>query len=127
MRQTLHDRLTVLHRWLALVVGVILTATAISGSLLVFEGAIDRALNPGLWRVDPAGRATLPLDTLVARAEAALPKSKVGSIGIAPVSDRAWTLNAGGGTAFVDPYTGVIKGTRTQAQSQATLARRLHV
>src|SRR6185295_19048511 len=48
-------------------------------------------------------------------------------VGMSRVPDRAWTVGAGPMTVFVDPYTGVIKGTRTSAQSQATLARRLHV
>ena len=60
IRQTL----IVTHRWVALAVGIVLVVIATSGAALVFEGAIDRALNPRLWRVAPAG-ALLPIDTLV--------------------------------------------------------------
>ena len=118
--------LIVLHRWTALVVGIVLFVTAASGATLVFEGAIDRGLHPDLWRVQPAA-APLPIDTLVACVAAKFPRSPVSSVSISNVADRAWTMGAGGVTVFVDPYTGSIKGTRTAAESQATLSRRLHV
>src|SRR3954464_9188898 len=122
MRRTL----IVLHRWTALVVGIVLLAIAASGATLVFEGAIDRGLHPELWRVSPVG-ATLPLDTLVARVEARDTSSRVTSVSVSHVPNRAWTMGAGPLTVFVDPYSGAIMGTRTPAQSQRTLARRLHV
>ena len=34
------------HRWVALVVSVFLLCAAASGTAMVFEGAIDRGLNP---------------------------------------------------------------------------------
>jgi len=121
-RQTL----IVIHRWTALAVGIVLLCTALGGASLVFEGAIDRGLHPELWRVDPSG-STLPIDSLVARVEARHPGTKVLSVGVSDVPDRAWTMAAGGLTFFVNPHTGSITGERTPAESQATLARRLHV
>ena len=73
MRKTL----IAIHRWTALVVGIILFCTAASGAALVFEGAIDRGLHPGLWRVDP-GVALLPIDTIIARVTARFPGGDVG-------------------------------------------------
>lgn len=122
----MRSALIVLHRWLALVVGIVLLLIAVSGSALVFEGAIDRALNPRLWRVAPQ-TTTLPLDTLVARAEHAVPSAHVGSIGFSSATDQAWTMNAGATTLFIDPHTGAVTGTRTAAEAQTTFARRLHV
>jgi uncharacterized iron-regulated membrane protein len=122
----LRKTLMVTHRWVALVVGIVLVFTAASGALLVFEGAIDRGLNPRLWRVSPRD-VTLPIDSLVARVEATLSKAKVTSVGPSSAGDQAWTMSAGPLSVFVDPYTGEIKGTRTATESQATLARRLHV
>jgi uncharacterized iron-regulated membrane protein len=122
----MRDLLIVIHRWTALVVGAILFCTAASGAVLVFEGAIDRGLHPSLWRVEPGGK-TLSIDTVVARVESRFAGSHVGAVNLAPAPDRAWTMGAGDVTAFVDPYTGAIKGTRTQMESQSTLARRLHV
>jgi uncharacterized iron-regulated membrane protein len=122
MRQSL----IVVHRWSALAVGIVLFVTAVSGATLTFEGAIDRGLHPELWRV-ASSPATLPIDSLVARVEAKYPSSPVGSVGMSRATDRAWTLGAGALTVFIDPHTGTIKGTRTPAESQATLSRRLHV
>jgi uncharacterized iron-regulated membrane protein len=122
----MRSSLIVIHRWTALVVGAILFLTAASGASLVFEGAIDRGLHPGLWHVEP-GAKTLPIDTVVARVEAKFPGSHVGAVSLSSAPDRAWTMGAGDVTAFVNPYTGTITGTRTAQESQATLARRLHV
>lgn len=122
MRQTL----ILVHRWIAISVSVFLLLTAASGAALIFEGAIDRALNPQLWHVPPSG-SVLPLDSIVARVESKLSANKVSSIGVSHEPDQAWTLNAGPVTAFVNPSSGEITGTRTPAESQVTLARRLHV
>ena len=122
MRKTL----IVIHRWVALTVGVVLLLTAMSGATLVFEGAIDRGLNPQLWHVAPSA-TLLPIDTLVARVEARVPGTAVGSLSMSSEADRAWTVGAGQLTVFVDPHTGNITGTRSPAESQSTLARRLHV
>ena len=122
----MRDSLIVIHRWTALVVGAILLCTAASGAVLVFEGAIDRGLHPSLWHVEP-GAKTVSIDTVVAHVEGRFPGSHVGAVSLSPVPDRAWTIGAGDVTAFVDPYTGAIKGTRTAQEAQATLARRLHV
>ncbi len=122
MRKTL----IVIHRWTALIVGIVLLGTALSGATLVFEGAIDRGLHPKLWRVAPGGQA-LPIDSIVARVEAKFPGEKIASISLSPEPDRAWVTNAGKVTVFVNPFTGEINGTRTQAEAQNTLSRRLHV
>lgn len=114
------------HRWVAIVVSIFLLGTAASGAALVFEGAIDRGLHPALWRVTPASKP-LPIDTIVARVQSRFPGAKIASVSLAAENDRAWTLNAGPILAFVNPYTGEILGTRTAAESQATIARRLHV
>ncbi|HEV8410103.1 MAG TPA: PepSY-associated TM helix domain-containing protein [Gemmatimonadaceae bacterium] len=122
MRKTL----IVIHRWTALIVGIILLGTALSGASLVFEGAIDRGLHPELWRVAP-GPGTLPIDSVVARVEARFPGEKIASISLSPEPDRAWVTNAGKVTVYVDPFTGGINGTRTLAEGQNSLSRRLHV
>ena len=114
------------HRWVAIVVSIFLLFTALSGAALVFEGAIDRAVNRQLWHIDPQGQV-LPIDSIVARVEARFPGSKIVGLNLSDETDRAWTMNAGKVTAFVNPYTGTVNGTRTLAEGQASLARRLHV
>lgn len=114
------------HRWLGLIASVVLFIVALSGSALVFEGAIDRALHPELWKVEPA-TATLPLDTLAAHAVAATPGAKVGGISLSAVPGRAWVVNTNTGAVFVDPYRGTVLGRRTFEDEDKTLSRRLHV
>lgn len=118
--------LIVTHRWVALIVGLVLLVTSASGAILVFEGAIDRALNASLWHVTP-GAALLTIDTLAARVHAQLPGAAAVSVNLSAEPDRAWTMSMGALTAFVNPYTGSVNGTRTAVQSRETLARRLHV
>lgn len=114
------------HRWTAIAVSVFLLGTALSGAALVFEGAIDRGLHPELWSVRPEAQR-LSIDTLVSRVQSSYPSLKIVSVSVAADRDRAWTMNAGPLQVFVNPYTGSVIGTRTLAESQSTLARRLHV
>jgi uncharacterized iron-regulated membrane protein len=122
----MHQLFLVFHRWVALTAGTIIFVVAASGSALVFEGAMDRGLHPELWRVSP-GSEPISLDTIVARVHAANPKTPVTGLTLAPVPDRAYVAQAGGIQVFIDPFTGVIRGTRTGAEWNATLPRRLHV
>jgi uncharacterized iron-regulated membrane protein len=118
--------LLVSHRWIALVAAVFVFIVAATGSILVFEGAIDRALHPELWHVRP-GAAPMSLDTIAAHARAAMPKAPVTGITLSPAADRADVVQAGGTQVFVDPYTGAVLGMRTIAQWNQTFPRRVHV
>lgn len=118
--------LMVVHRWAALIALAFILVLAITGSALVFEGAMDRALYPRLWRVTPAA-TRLSLDTLVAHAHATAPKLTIASVSLAPAPDRAYVVQAGASQVFVDPYTGRVLGERTIAEWNRTLPRRLHV
>src|SRR3954471_9625708 len=118
--------LIVFHRWAALAALVFILLLGITGSALVFEGAMDRGLHPELWRVHPSGRP-LPLDTLIAHARAAVPGPTPTGVTLSPVDDRAAIVQAGINQIFVDPYTGHVLGHRTAAEWNKTLPRRLHV
>lgn len=120
------DALMVFHRWAALAGMMFVLILSVTGSALVFEGAIDRGLNPGLWHVTP-GAARVPLDSLVALARTAVPKTPVAGITLPTTDDRAVVLQAGAMQVFADPYTGQLKGTRNAADFNRTLPRRLHV
>ena len=118
--------LIVFHRWLALATSVFILVVSLTGSALVFEGAIDRGLNPQLWRVTP-GATLLSLDTLAARALVSAPKGPLTGLSPAVAADRAFTAQASGTQIFLDPYTGRVLGTREQRDFNRTLPRRLHV
>ena len=113
-----------LHKWAGLVAGLFLFLLGASGSALVFENGIDRALNPSFYYVQPTGER-LPLSELVARANAADPKDPVGGIRIADAPDQAYEFSARTRRSImIDPYTGRILGTRDREKS---LARWLHL
>jgi uncharacterized iron-regulated membrane protein len=122
----MHAALLIFHRWLALVVTVLILVIALTGSALVFEGAMDRGLHPQLWRVTPRD-APMSLDTLLSRARALSPKAPITGVTLPPATDRSVMMQAGATQIFVDPYTGVVKGTRTIEEWNRTLPRRLHV
>ena len=121
----MRDALLVFHRWLALVTSVFILVLAVTGSALVFEGAIDRGLNPQLWQV-AAGTRTLSLDTLVSRAQT-VSRDSISGLTLATVSDRAWIARAPTSQIFLDPYTGRVMGTRALEDFNRSLPRRLHV
>lgn len=118
--------LLVCHRWVALVASIVVVVVALTGSIIVFEGAIDRAHNPRLWSVEP-GASVVSLDTMAAHARTAAPGVQVGGVSLAPVPSRAYVVQLGALQVFVNPYTGAILGTRTVADWNRTFPRRMHV
>lgn len=108
------------HRWFGLLAGLWLTLLAITGSALAFYDEIDRALNADLRTVDPAGGAALPIDQVVARAQAAVPGFAPDNILLAPdATSSHWLLGRlaqgdamMGVQVFIDPYSGRLLGWR---------------
>ena len=122
----MRNAIVLFHRWLALVTSIVIFLLGVTGSALVFEGAIDRELNPELWRVTPSGTA-LPLDTLVARARSAVPKAIVTDVFLSGHPDRAYLLLAGSTRVFVNPYSGHVLGTRDRSAHDRSFTRRVHL
>jgi uncharacterized iron-regulated membrane protein len=115
------------HQWVGLAAAAFLVVIAVSGSALVFENEIDRALNPALSYVpNPDGRLRpLPLEELVARLNAERPDDPVGGVRIADRSDQAYEFSSRlRRSTFVDPYLGRVLGSRDREKS---LARWLHL
>ena len=137
----MHRAFLVFHRWLALVSSIFVIVVALSGAAIVFEGAIDRAMNPRLSYASVTG-PVLPLDTLVARAITAAGGGQALAIGLSPVPGRTYSVavlkrapEQGGAQRrapapvlqlVMNPYTGEVAGTRT-GNEPPTLGRRLHV
>jgi uncharacterized iron-regulated membrane protein len=120
-----YDLLIVVHRWVALVTSIFILILGATGGALVFEGAIDRGLNPSLWRVTP-GERPVSIDSMLSSARAAVPTARISGITLPPVADRAALVQAGGTQVFVNPFTGTVQGRRTATEWNATLPRRLH-
>ncbi len=122
----LRRSLLALHQWVGLAAGLFLIVISVSGSALVFENEIDRALNPSTSFVTP-GAQPLPIETLIARVQAAFPKDQVAGARIADRRNQAYefSLRSRQGV-MVDPYTGNILGLRNHETSVARWIHLLH-
>src|SRR6476646_6230835 len=119
------------HLWVGLAIALRLIVVALSGAVLVFEAPLDRALNPALSYVTPGDR-TMPLDEIVSRVTTAYPDAVLSSFSFPEQTDLALQIGAspkaqGSFTVAVDQYTGQILGTRSTADRETGLARRIHL
>lgn len=108
-----------MHLWAGLTAGVFLLLLSITGSFMVFEDEIDRALNAKLTWETP-GETRLTLAVLKARLEEKYPGRTVMGFSISPRSDMAWgaaleSKNSEEGlhVAF-NQYTGDVLGTEAE-------------
>ncbi len=110
--------LLTLHLVVGLIAAVFLILLGGSGALLVFEGEIDRVLNPRLTVVQPVGER-LSLNALAARLEETHPGGKVASLHLPARDDLAVKTSLRQGPATVslavNPYTGEELGSLASA------------
>jgi uncharacterized iron-regulated membrane protein len=59
------------HKWVGLILAILIIPLSLSGALLVWDGAVDRVLNPA--RYATTGTTLLPVDRYADAARAALP------------------------------------------------------
>ncbi|MEO8334975.1 MAG: PepSY-associated TM helix domain-containing protein [bacterium] len=117
---TFRPLLIKLHLWVALATGVFLLIVAVSGIIVVFSPALDRAMRPELLTVVP-GPSRLPLDTLVALAR----KEGMPAVALVPrdadESLMIFFMNAKKKPAsmYIDQYTGAVLGIKTIAEQQS--------
>ena len=74
----IRDAGILLHRWTGLLIAAFLIIVGLTGSVLSFEGPIDRLLNPELHVSRPPNASPLDLATLAERAEASDPRLRIG-------------------------------------------------
>lgn len=117
-----------LHRYLGLALGAMLLVSGLSGAWIVFGKSIDASLNPSLLRVQPqAGRA--PLEQVLAAARHGAPGLEAKTIFIPEQPDQALEIWFSGTDlrAYVDPYSGALKGTRHAGDSLNGFLLDLHM
>ncbi|MCU1233402.1 MAG: Propeptide, PepSY amd peptidase [Candidatus Solibacter sp.] len=102
-----------LHLWVGLAAALLVTALAITGTMLVFENEIDRALNPMMKVAPQAGNR--PIAEIVDRVRQQF-KRPVLNVGMNPHPDLAWQLMVPVGKqitlVYVDPHTAQVTGSR---------------
>lgn len=109
-----------LHLAVGLTAGLVLTMSGLTGSLLLFDDEIDRALNPGLLRAAPgAGRATT--EEAVAAVRRAYPDEKLARVRLPRDPEGVYEVCLSAKTdprcVYVDPHTARVLGSRVPAQS----------
>ncbi len=114
-----------IHLWLSVPFGLIITLICFSGAMLVFEKEVTEWLRPGLYKVDAVGGKPLPMDELMTKASATLPPG-VEATGITAYADpgRTWQVSLSKprrASAFIDPYTGEVKGRSERLPFFATM------
>ncbi|MBW3595794.1 MAG: PepSY domain-containing protein [Planctomycetes bacterium] len=123
------------HRWLGLTVGLLFVLLGLTGSLLVFDHAIDEWLNPNLLLTEGVGPRR-PLAEAVAAAEAAYrgePK-QAAALSSPRVENGVWIVWFQGGTeeepvfsqVYVDPYTAKVIGQRVWGEDLMSWIYKLH-
>lgn len=125
-RGRVHAALLWLHRYSGLVLGLPLFLLAVTGCVLVFEGAVDRRLNPHLLDV-VAQTQRLPLQELLDRVRAAYPKDTPLELRLPRDAGRSGTVFLRSRhVVFFDPFTGEVKGDRLNLTAPMLPVSRLH-
>jgi len=109
-----------IHLWLGLTSGLVVIAVCFSGTVYVFSTELTENAAPHLYKVQRvAGKERMPADSLIEKIKIASGGS-ITSIAIPADLKRTYqftakkegdSLNRGGTTYFVDPYSGEITGT----------------
>ncbi|GIW98620.1 MAG: hypothetical protein KatS3mg111_1953 [Pirellulaceae bacterium] len=124
-----------IHRWLGVWIGLLFALVGLTGSLLVFDHAIDEWLNPELLLTKGNG-SRRPLTDVVRAAEQyyAPPEKTAFSVNRPRVPNGVWTVWFVEGSAhdrkfvavYVDPYTAQVTGRRVWGEDLMSGIYNLH-
>lgn len=119
----------VLHRYLGLVLGLLLIGSGLTGSAIVFSKVIDSYLNPELLMVAPRTSTPPQIDALLRNARDALPGETPAFIymPLAPTEAAQVLFQPSGLRVHADPYTGNVLGVRHPNDSITGLLIDFHV
>ena len=118
------------HLWLGLSLGVYLAVMGLTGSLLVFDEPIDRALNPGLYEARPEAEPR-PIGAALSAFRERYPEAEFSRIRLpaepgAPVAFWIGPWSAALEQVYVAPGTKQIVGRRHLLESVVGFCRYLH-
>jgi uncharacterized iron-regulated membrane protein len=141
-KRTLKYWIGQLHLWLGLASGIVVLIVSITGCLFVFQKDISEAIWKDKYFVKAPGTTVLPLSVLQRKAESVLgPSMPVNSVTTYRQADRSWefmaynfndtALTYFGAVGYfqsvlVDPYTGVVTGTRDYKYDFFSIVKYLH-
>jgi len=119
----------ILHKWLSIPLGIIISITCLTGAILVFQDEILEAANPAHYFVKETGQNPIPLDKLVPMVNNQLDKNTVVNVKIPADKNRTYTMTLAEGfrvSAFVDPYTGKVTGYYKTQESPFYVVMSMH-
>ncbi|MDB5442589.1 MAG: hypothetical protein JWP73_965 [Phenylobacterium sp.] len=103
-----------IHRWIALTLGIVVLASAITGAGMAFRKQLDPLVYPRMLQA-PACAARLPLDQFVSRARALHPTGKLDYIRLLGRPDAPVILRfADKDTYYFDPCSGAVLGEQNR-------------
>lgn len=115
------------HRWFGLLAGIWLLLMALTGSILVFYGELDRALNPDLYAVETQQHDPLPSEVWIQTAESLYPEMFISFLDLPKTGEDPARLimNPRPGESvtcalslYIDPYTAKVLGQRCLGKLQ---------
>lgn len=119
-----------LHSSIGILVGLLLVVISLTGSSIVFHKELDQVLNRALKLVTPQAEQ-VSLDAILAPAQAAHPNLPVQYISVPQKPEETYivAMQATNGQrleTFVNPYTGVVLGSRIWERSLVGFLYTLH-
>lgn len=121
------------HLWLGLACGLVVLVVALTGSILVFEDELEPVIYHKQMVVEVEHKAPrLPVDTLMAIAQQAYPKTPIRQVRMEPAANRSAMVLLGAGKkqgqkyVFINPYTGKILGKGKAEDRFFAVVTRLH-
>jgi uncharacterized iron-regulated membrane protein len=117
----------VLHLWVGLAAGLLLSVMGLSGSALIFRSELEPRLRPNLLRVTPRSERA-SWQAILANARRAAPEATILYVFTAPdakSSHAVWLKD--GRRVYVDPYSARVLGTGRAEEGLFGFLSELHI
>lgn len=121
-----------IHRWVGLIAGLPIAVIGLTGSLLVYRGALDRLAHPELYEVSAsAGGDRVTPGEALGRARAENPNPEPVTIQLPAGADDPYVVwheaTHGAEKTYLDPTTGELLGVRPEGLGPVRALFDLHV
>jgi uncharacterized iron-regulated membrane protein len=135
LKARLRRRWLIIHRWLGLAAGLLFVLVGLTGSLLVFDHAIDEWLNAELLLTTGSGDRRTVAEVLAAGENGySQGPATAAAVSSPRVANGVWTVwfQSGADAAptftavYVDPYTAAVTGERVWGEDLMSTVYRLH-
>ena len=120
----------VLHKWFGLIGGLFLLMLSLTGIVLLYSEPLDRALNPELTQVMPAGQR-LSVDSLLNVVKKQYPQAKINGL-LLQTENPDWAVVVEASVErkrliiTQNPYSGIVLGSREREQTLHRQILKIH-